>query len=151
MKGFLLGLISLGLLGGLVLSLSSMRNLETIEFKTTLNKKQLIIYQKINNFRMNIFIQGLFLGLLVSLFILTFYQNKNQWINAGIFTSTILFVNYMYYSLFPKPMWMLDYITNTNQAREWLDIYKFMKNRYHLGILFGLLFFYFLYMTFMIN
>ena len=50
----------------------------------------------------------------------------------------------MYYTLFPKPAWMLDFIRDKKQVKEWLDLYKFMKMRYHWGLLFGIVAFFFI-------
>ena len=50
----------------------------------------------------------------------------------------------MFYSMYPKPAWMLDYTTNQKQVKEWLDIYQFMKTRYHWGIVAGIGAFFFL-------
>jgi len=46
--------------------------------------------------------------------------------------------------MYPKPAWMLDYTKNQKQVKEWLDVYQFMKIRYHWGIVAGIGAFFFL-------
>ena len=46
--------------------------------------------------------------------------------------------------MYPKPAWMLDYTKNQKQVKEWLDVYQFMKTRYHWGIVAGIGAFFFL-------
>jgi len=47
-------------------------------------------------------------------------------------------VNYFYYILTPKTKWMLDVITEPNDVKAWLEMYKKMNIYYHSGLAFGL-------------
>ena len=58
---------------------------------------------------------------------------KLQGIKKGIENT-----NYLYYMLKPKSDWMILYLNDPKQRELWLDIYKTMKQKFHLGFLFGL-------------
>lgn len=139
------GIIGFALLFGMAFCIFSTKNVESQEFVKTLDKKQLDIYKSIVEFRFNLWLQGLVLGLVlamvVCMYVSTYFNNYGC---ALLFTAVLLFVNYMFYSMYPKPAWMLDYTKNLKQVKEWLDIYQFMKSRYHWGIVAGIGAFFFL-------
>lgn len=139
------GFIGFALLFGMIFCIFSSRNIEQQEFKNTLDIKQLDIYKSIVDFRLQLWLQGLALGLVIALLVCYFaHSHFNTFGGAILFTAVLLFVNYMYYTLYPKPAWMLDFIRDKKQVKEWLDLYKFMKNRYHWGLLFGVVAFFFI-------
>lgn len=143
------GFIGLALLFGMAFCIFSSRNIEQYEFTKTLDKKQLDTYKLIINFRFNLWLQGLVCGAIFGLVICYFLNNTfNNYGNALLFTAILLFVCYMYYTLYPKPAWILEYTKNQKQVKEWLDVYKFMKNRYHWGLLFGVAAFFLLSLSF---
>jgi len=144
------GCIGGALLFAMAFSIFSSRNIESQEFIKTLDKKQLDIYKSIVEFRFNIWLQGLVVGLIIAVVVCYFVcQHFNNYAGALIFTAVWMFVNYMYYMLYPKPAWMLEFTKNTKQVTEWLDVYRFMKNRYHWGLLFGIAAFYLLSLAFL--
>ena len=55
-----------------------------------------------------------------------------------IIVASAFLVNYFYYILTPKTKWMLDVITEPNDVKAWLDMYKKMNIYYHSGLAFGL-------------
>jgi len=139
------GFIGFSLLVGMIFCILSSRNIEQQEFVKTLDKKQLDIYKSIVEFRFNLWLQGLVLGFVIALIICWYISIYfNNYGCALLFTAILFFVNYMYYSLYPKPAWMLDYTKNQKQVKEWLDVYRFMKNRYHWVILCGVAAFFFM-------
>ena len=139
------GFIGFALLIGMAFCIFSSRNIESQEFVRTLDKKQLDIYKSIVEFRFNLWLQGLVLGLIIAVIVCMYISSYfNNYGCALLFTAILLFVNYMFYSMYPKPAWMLDYTKNLKQVKEWLDVYQFMKNRYHLGILCGIVAFFLL-------
>ena len=143
------GFIGFGLLVGMAFCIFSSRNIEQQEFIKTLDKEQLDIYKSIIEFRFNLWLQGLVAGLICALVVCYFLANNfNNYGGALLFTAILMFVNYMYYTLYPKPAWMLDYTKNQKQVKEWLDVYQFMKNRYHWGILCGVAAFFLLSLAF---
>lgn len=56
-----------------------------------------------------------------------------------ISTATYFFTQYMVYSLYPKSDWVLNHIENKEQAKLWLKKYNYMKNKWHAGLLLGII------------
>ena len=56
-----------------------------------------------------------------------------------IVTSTAFITNYFYYMLYPKTDWMLNHITNGEQSKLWLEMYKKMSLYYHSGLVLGII------------
>ncbi len=55
------------------------------------------------------------------------------------FVVIVLGVTYIHYSIMPKSTYMLEHIDNPEQAKAWLEIYKHMKFKCHIGMLLGVL------------
>ena len=115
-----------------------------LKFRAQLDEKQLKIYDEITKQRSGLFIQGGILGLFLAIifFALLYKKDENGGnINKSVsicgFPLIILATQYFYYSLMPKKMWMLDNVKNQEETKMWLDIYKEMKKRYHIGFLLG--------------
>ena len=143
------GFIGFALLFGMIFCIFSARNIEQQEFVNTLDARQLDVYKSIVTFRFNLWLQGLVLGIVIAIAVLYFLNSKfNTYGNALLFTAILLFVNYIFYTLYPKPAWMLDFTKNNKQVKEWLDVYKFMKIRYHWGMLAGIAAFFLLSLAF---
>jgi hypothetical protein len=100
-------------------------------------------YQDIITMRRNIYFQGLVFGILVALFVI-FIAPKIMPIkmkkSTNLFTaiSITFVVNYFYYILYPKDKYMIELLDTKEENKAWLEIYKTMQFRYHLGFLFGL-------------
>jgi len=143
------GFIGFALLFGMLFCIFSAKNIEQQDLIDSLDEKQLEIYKSIISFRFNLWLQGMILGLAVAFVALYFLNSKfNVYGNALLFTAILLFVNYMFYTLYPKPAWMLDYTKNMKQVKEWLDVYQFMRNRFHWGMLAGVAAFFLLSLAF---
>ena len=41
--------------------------------------------------------------------------------------------------LHPKTDWMLNYLSNPQQIKAWLEIYKTMQFNYHFGLVLGII------------
>ncbi len=44
----------------------------------------------------------------------------------------------LFYKLMPKSKWMLNHIDKKEQIDAWLEIYKYMANRAHVGFMIGI-------------
>ncbi len=135
-------LIALIFLFAMIFTMNSCNNIENTEFHNVLSEEQYQIYKQIVKRRMNDWIEGMVVGMIIGLIIVYLNYDKlknNKFGIACLFTSVTLFVNYMYYTLKPKPVWMLNYLNDMKQVKEWLDVYKTMKFRYHLGAVFGII------------
>lgn len=56
-----------------------------------------------------------------------------------IIMASAFLVNYFYYILTPKTKWMLDEITEPDDVKAWLEMYKNMNKYYHGGLAVGLI------------
>jgi len=101
-------------------------------------------YENISKERMTISYYGYVLGLLISLFII-FYNLKIKGSKMNTFSlvctvmATCFLTNYFYYMLSPKSDWMLNHISNQEQVKAWLLMYREMSYNYHMGIALGII------------
>lgn len=112
------------------------------KFNDLLSNEQKIIYQEIIDKRRNIYLQGYGLGFLLALAYIylvnrSFKMNKTA--SICLIGSIMFVTNYFYYILHPKGKFMLDYLTDPQQIKEWVVVYKQMQWDYHFGMLLGLL------------
>lgn len=110
------------------------------KFKNTLDSDQIKLLKSVTQERSMLFFQGLILGVILSLIIITYLKNNlNQVITICLTIVIILFVTYSYYILSPKKKWMLNHLTNQKQVNAWLEIYKKMKRTTYWGYLVGII------------
>ena len=107
------------------------------KFMSLLDKDQLEKYKKIKNERMNIYLQGYFLGLVLGLLV-ALNSNVDRTKKLCMFLVVSLGVNYLFYSLYPKSDYMLNHLTTKCQNKAWLEQYKYMKTNHLLGLTFGM-------------
>lgn len=132
-------LIGFAFFFAMIMTSLSCKEMEVTEFKETLDSELLQKYREIVNMRFRIWIEGLVLGLVVGVLFAYFLGSKtNRLGRACMLTAIMLFVNYMYYIMYPKPVYMLTELKNMKQVKEWNDVYKLMQFKYHLGLLFGI-------------
>lgn len=106
---------------------------------------ELAVYFRITIMRRNIYLAGLFLGFLCALVYIYLSTSTNYYTRLyGALTITFV-VNYFFYILYPKPIYMLDILDSKKENKAWLKIYRYMQVRYHLAFVFGLLFAFFFY------
>lgn len=103
-----------------------------------------LLYDKLSNERLMISTYGYVLGFILSVFIiyynLTLKREKMNTLSlVCIVISTCFLTNYFYYSLSPKSDWMLNHITNGEQSKLWLEMYKKMSYYYHSGLVLGII------------
>lgn len=101
-------------------------------------------YEKITEERLRISCYGYIIGFIISLFIV-FYNLKKKGPKLNtisivcIVVTTCFLTNYFYYTLSPKSDWMLDHMTNQEQVRLWLQLYRQMQVYYHSGLVLGII------------
>jgi uncharacterized protein YacL len=115
------------------------------DLKELLTPKEKIIYQEVVNKRRNIYYTGLILGVIIACIFLYLTKSTNYYYKLFSAISITFFINYFYYILYPKPLYMLEILDTNKENKAWLKIYRYMQIRYHLGFLFGLCFAFFLY------
>jgi len=107
--------------------------------------KEQIIYQEITNKRCNIYYTGLLLGVVIACIFLYLTKSTNYYYKLFSAIAITFFINYFYYILYPKPLYMLEILDTNKENKAWLKIYRYMQIRYHLAFLLGLCFAFFLY------
>ena len=113
-------------------------------FKNLLTKQQNLIYEKITTERTIIYYSGYALGIILSILTI-FIMTKIMKIKLAT-TSLVCIIgaitfttNYLYYILYPKSDYMLLHLNDKKQIEGWLDIYKTMQFKFHLGFVFGII------------
>jgi uncharacterized protein YacL len=130
--------LGLGLLGGSLYTMMVPKD-EVETLRKMVNEEAAVAYQKIAEERMKLYIQGLIIGLsLAMVFKYKFADGiTNSFHRNALFILITLMTTKMYYMLMPKSDYMLNYVQNNEQSKEWLRIYNLMKSRYHTGFLVG--------------
>jgi uncharacterized protein YacL len=129
--------IAAALLGSMIFTLFNCnKQNKIIYFMSLLNAKQQEIYKNISQERLNIYLQGWVLGLILGLLYLNYYASNKTPIYC-IFIAIVLGTTYIHYTLMPKSTYMLEHIDNGEQSKAWLAIYKEMKFRCQMGMIMG--------------
>lgn len=131
----------------LIANIYVMLNVDKNELKDNfvklLNYNQKKLYESLIKERRNIYFQGYALGLLFSIIYLFYIkQFLNKRINNILMVCTVGFIvfltNYFYYILIKKSTYMIEHLNNKEQIKAWLDIYRTMQVRYHIGLVLGI-------------
>lgn len=113
-------------------------------YKSSLSSDLQKRYEQITKERTNVSYQGYILGVILSLGII-FYnvKIKRSSMNTSALVCTVVataFVtNYFYYILSPKSDWMLNHMTNKEEVKAWLLMYREMQFNYHAGLVLGII------------
>lgn len=107
----------------------------------TLDKEEIVRYEDIVKERRNIYFQGYGLGILIALVLLSLMDRRKMGkIAMACFAGGVtLTVNYLYYMLRPKSDYMILHLNKEDQRQAWLNIYRTMQVKYHLGLALGIL------------
>lgn len=127
-------IIGFGLLGAsLYTSISSKEEGEI--FKKHLSNEAIIAYDNIVRERSKLYVQGLLIGLFLTIIISFNYEPDNKFHKTTFFMLVILMTGVIYYTLMPKSDYMLDHVKSNDESKAWLEIYKNMKSKYTLGFI----------------
>lgn len=108
------------------------------DYRQSLTEEQIALYEQIIDERQKIYLHGLILGTVVAVAYLYWVSGTlNPLAHSCAFVGIAMAIQYIYYQLAPKSAWMLNSLTNKEQVDNWLEVYKFMKGRYHTGMLLG--------------
>lgn len=138
-----------GFLGASIYVMIRDKSVSYNKLYSSLSDEKKEAYKKIKKERLMIWVKASMIGVLVSL---SFSKFGNQIFNLpeGSFNksciNTLIFfgVQYLVYRLYPKTDWMLNHVENNEQAKLWLDKYKYMSNRWHFGMVLGIVGYFFL-------
>ena len=112
-------------------------------YKGTLTSDLRIRYEKISEERKWISYYGYGLGVVFSLFVIYYsLKIKKERLNntslVCIVVATSFITNALFYMVYPKSDWMLEHISNKDQVKAWLQMYKSMSFYYHTGLILGI-------------
>lgn len=106
--------------------------------------KSIELYEKIVRERRDIYLKGYIFGLIISILFLYGVEGikRTSMINAGlvcIVGAITLVCNYLFYIIHPKSDYMVLHLDTKEQREAWLDIYRHMQLKYHMGLVFGII------------
>ena len=113
-------------------------------YKSSLSSDLQKRYEAITLERKTISYQGYALGVILSLGVI-FYnlKIKHSKMNTVALVCTVIataFVtNYFYYMLSTKSDWMLNHMSNQQEVKSWLLMYREMQYNYHMGLVLGII------------
>ena len=112
-------------------------------FYETLSKEQIEQYESLVSERRDIYLKGYIFGLILAIaFLFSSRGIKRTFaVNTGIIcvVGAIAFVaNYLFYVLHPKSTYMVVGLDTEIQRKRWLNIYRHMQVKYHLGLALGI-------------
>lgn len=110
------------------------------ELYNSLSEEAQLHYKKIVKERVSIYIKATIAAIVLAILVNTFYLSKNNSCinNTCISTAVYFFTQYIVYSLHPKSDWVLNHLENKEQTQLWLKKYKYMKNKWHVGLILGI-------------
>lgn len=113
-------------------------------YKSQLSPELQKKYDKIVSERLTISYQGYGLGVFFALCIIAYnLYIRREKLRAiplvCIVVATSFITNYFYYSLYPKSDWLLNYIKDPEEIKNWLRLYKEMQYNYHMGLVLGII------------
>jgi hypothetical protein len=131
------------LVANLYVAFTADKGLLKRDFYKVLSKSQIEKYNELVKERRNIYLQGYFVGFIISLIFIAVSKNYRggKLLNTGVICiagAITLVVNYLYYMMYPKKDYMILYLNNVEQKQAWLNIYKHMQYKYHLGLVLGI-------------
>jgi len=111
------------------------------KFYNILDTKQKSVYKKIKMERLKIYIKASMCGLVISLLfkMMSKKENTSPAVSACMHSLLFSFTQYIVYNLHKKSDWMLNHLTEPKKIKLWLQKYKLMKGRWHMGLLVGVL------------
>jgi hypothetical protein len=106
-----------------------------------LTPEQQQTYVKITEERRGIYLRGFGWGLLLSALLLGIHHQYATMSRAALLCTVAaitLATNYFYYVLSPKSDWMVLHFNKTQDASNWLRVYRGMQVNYHVGLVLGI-------------
>ena len=122
--------------GMLFLSLNPYKYEVLEQYLATLDENQLAIFRKIHKERMQIYLLGLVLGLLLGFIYLN--VSKSSVARTCTFVAIVMGVNYLFYMVYPKSTYMIKHLNTEEQVNAWQNVYRTMQYRQYMGMVLGL-------------
>lgn len=106
------------------------------KYLDTLEPSQLELFSIVHKERMQIYLMGLVLGLLLGFIYLQY--SKSSVSRTCKFVAIVMGINYLFYMVYPKSIYMLRHLTNPEQINAWKDVYRTMQYNQYMGMVLGL-------------
>lgn len=120
----------------------NMKNIDSMDFYDSLNEEQKTIYSDIIRERVNIYMKGTILGLIISLL---YYFNANDKYKICKSLSIFGFINNAVYYFSPKKPSITYSLTTKEQLDKWQNIGVKMRNRWKKSLIAGLIGYYIIF------
>lgn len=132
------------LIANLYLSFTADKTDLKAAFYETLSNEHINQYESLVAERRDIYLKGYIFGLILAIAFLFSSQGVQRTfaVNTGIIcvVGAISFIaNYLFYMLYPKSNYMVIGLETEIQRKRWLDIYRHMQIKYHLGLVLGII------------
>ena len=117
----------------------------------SLSDKKKLAFDEIKKERIYIWIKASIIAIFVSITFSKFNHylfDSNVQFNKSCINILIFYgVQHLVYMLHPKKDWQLNHIESNSQAKLWLSKYKSMQHKWHMGLVLGIVGYYFLSIT----
>jgi len=122
--------------GMLYISLNPYKYSALHQFLDTLTKQQVQTFNNIHKERMQIYLMGLILGLLLGFIYLQ--MAKPGMARTCAFVAIVMGVNYLFYMIYPKSDYMVKHLVTPEQVNAWQHVYRTMQYNQYMGMVLGL-------------
>ena len=107
-------------------------------FYKTLNPSLKKRYENIIEERKSIYFKGFGLGIILSAIVILSCNTRKP-VHMACLAGAITFsITYLFYIIHPKSDYMILHLTTEKERSAWLDIYRSMQLKYHMGLVIGI-------------
>ena len=135
-------LLASGFLGASVYIMLRDKSISHQKLYDTLTPEKKEAFKKIKKERLMIYLKASMFGIFLSI---TFSKFGKSLLPGATFDksciNTLIFFagQSLFYRLHPKSDWMLNHVETNEQAKLWLQKYKYMAKRWHIGMVLGII------------
>jgi len=137
--------IASAFLGGSLMLMMSDKNKKNY---SKFSKEQQIAFKKIKKERTLIWVKSTLLAVFISITVSKFgkylFGMEDPFNRSCINTLVFYGVQHLSYTLHPKSDWMLNHIESKKDIQWWLQCYKSMQYKWHLGFVLGIIGYFFI-------
>ncbi len=108
------------------------------QFVASLDAAQAEAYKRVARERLMIYLAALAIGGVAGWSVVSNVGSESGWSAVCAGTGVATVVAYFVYRLWPKELWMLNYLTSPQQTQLWLQMYRSMSLNFHVGFLVGI-------------
>lgn len=132
--------IATGLLIAMLFTMVSPEKVSIMhDYEAHLNPAQKVKYHALRKERLQIYLTGFALGILLAVIIIYRLRRQSIFSNVCLSGAIVFVVAYFYYVFTPKSDYMILYLDEKEDREAWLRVYRHMTLMYHLGFVIGVL------------